>query len=125
MGYHTCLRNHTCSCLRMAINYMWSAASKPITGRNKIAIGEQDMQQQPDLHEEIQQLKWRVGRLEDERANFRDVLREELRPMKETQEQHTQLLRSIDKRLAVLEQGMRGVNEILAKEGFIPDNPDI
>ncbi len=46
------------------------------------------------------------------------ALQSELKPIKDTQEQHTKLLENI-------QQEMRGVNQILAGEGLIPDNPDI
>jgi len=46
------------------------------------------------------------------------ALQSELKPMKETQEQHTKILKNI-------QQEIRGLNKILANEGFIPDNPDL
>ena len=42
----------------------------------------------------------------------------ELKPIKDTQEQHTKILKNI-------QQEMRDINKILAIEGFIPENPDI
>ena len=46
------------------------------------------------------------------------AIRDELKPIKDTQNQHSKILENIQ-----LE--MRGVNKILAGAGLIPDNPDI
>ena len=46
------------------------------------------------------------------------VIREELKPIKETQDQHSKILQNI-------QQELRGVNKILASAELIPDNPDI
>lgn len=46
------------------------------------------------------------------------ALQPELNSIKDTQEQHTKILTNI-------QQEMRGLNKILANEGFIPDNPDL
>ena len=46
------------------------------------------------------------------------ALQSELKPIKDTQEQHTKILENI-------QQEMRGVNRILAGAGLIIDDPDI
>ena len=46
------------------------------------------------------------------------AIRDELKPIKDTQNQHSKILQNIQ-----LE--MRGVNRILASAELIPDNPDI
>ena len=66
------------------------------------------------------------------------ALQSELKPIRETQEQHSKILEQHSKILAqhsqilaqhakILESirlELRDINKILAAEGFIPDNPD-
>ena len=46
------------------------------------------------------------------------AIRDELKPIKDTQIQHTKILLNV-------QQEMRDINKILASAGLIPDNPDI
>ena len=52
------------------------------------------------------------------------ALQSELKPIRETQEQHSQILAQHSKFLANIQLELRDINKILAAEGFIPDNPD-
>ena len=66
------------------------------------------------------------------------ALQSELKPIRETQEQHSQILQQhsqiLQQHSQILQQHakllesirleLRDINKILAAEGFIPDNPD-
>lgn len=76
-----------------------------------------------------------VAALQSELQPIKDTLQQHtvtLQQHTETLQQHTETLQQLtetlaqhSKILAVIQQEMRGVNKILAAEGFIPDNPDI
>ncbi len=53
------------------------------------------MQQPHDLYEKIEKLEFRVSELEDTGSAIRTMLREELKPIKDVQEQHSKKLNEL------------------------------
>ena len=53
------------------------------------------------------------------------ALQSELKPIKDTLEQHTQILEQHSKILANVQLELRDINKILAGAGLIIDDPDI
>ncbi len=53
------------------------------------------------------------------------AIREELQPIKDTQEEHSQILEQHSKILRNIQLEMRHINKILADADLIPDNPDL
>lgn len=110
------------------------------------------MQQPHDLYEKIEKLEFRVSELEDTGSAIRTMLREELKPIKDVQEQHSKKLNELteivsehskilsehskilsehsqtlsehSKILSAVQLDIRGIIKILADNRLILDDPD-
>ncbi len=73
------------------------------------------MQQPHDLYEKIEKLEFRVSELEDTGSAIRTMLREELKPIKDAQEQHTKTLSEHSKILYEHSKILKELTEIVSE----------
>ncbi len=77
------------------------------------------MQQPHDLYEKIEKLEFRVSELEDTGSAIRTMLREELKPIKDVQEQHSKKLNEHSKILKELTEIVSEHSKILNEHSKI------